>query len=346
MSMVMKDQPFPILTRMAACPALNEIHDAVEWDRSLEAFDFVPPGQVASWSGNRNFRGREILRFTSAKPGAIAVQGVLKRSLGIMRFVVEDGPIVGKSCDEETLVAFIAALRERLGKSCVLSFSSIQPHDPVHEFWMRRAGFQRPCSMLLSPLTLYVDCSEGGHLGQGYGADWRKNIRKAEKRGLVFEAVALADTRAREDLLAIYSETFRIKGVAEQVDARMLETLARDSRWQAFFASRDGRRVSMRLIFVSGVVAIDYVAGTSAEGRSLSASHFLAASILKHLGQSGVRSFDFGRIGPGRYDSIDYFKLGSGGRPVTYLGEWSLSSYPWLELAVGAVRCIKGQDRW
>src|SRR5215467_2326382 len=166
--------------------ALKEIQDSAEWDRLLRAFEFVPPGQVSSWSGSRSLRGLEILRFTSPTPGAIAVQGVLKRSLGLMRFVVEDGPILGKSCDEETLVDFVASLRERLGKSCVLSFSSIQPHDPVHEFWIRRAGFQRPCSMRLSPLTLYVDCFEGAHLGQGYGADWRKNIRKAEKRGLAW----------------------------------------------------------------------------------------------------------------------------------------------------------------
>ena len=50
------------------CPTLNQIHNSVEWDRSLAAFGFVPPGQVTSWSGNRNFRGREILRFTSARP--------------------------------------------------------------------------------------------------------------------------------------------------------------------------------------------------------------------------------------------------------------------------------------
>jgi lipid II:glycine glycyltransferase (peptidoglycan interpeptide bridge formation enzyme) len=328
------------------CPGLNEFKDSVEWERALETFEFVPPGQTAAWSRSPQFRGHQILRFTSTKPAAVAVQGVLKRSLGITRFLVHDGPILGEACDEETFVAFVAALRERLGQASMLSFSSIQAYQPAHEIWLRKAGFQRSLYAVLSPLTLYVDCSDNARLEKGFTADWRKNIRKGEKNGLLFETVALADARAREDLLAIYSETFRIKGVAEHVDAPMLQALALDSRYQVFFASQAGKRISARLTFVSGVIAFDCVAGTNADGRKLSASHFLMASVLKHFGQSGVRWFDFSRIGPGRYDSIDHFKHGSGGRPVAYLGEWSLSSRPWLDLTLGTVRFLKRRERW
>jgi hypothetical protein len=325
---------------------VNEIRDTVEWDRTLEAFDFVPLGQTTSWTVSRGFRGQEILRFTGAKPGSIAVQGMLKRSLGIARFVVYDGPLLGKACDEETLVAFVAALRKRVGKACLISFTSIQPHDPQHEFWVRKAGFQRPWLTSVSPLTLYVECSDAARLESRFGADWRKNIRKAEKKGIVFETATLADPRVRDDLLALYSETFRIKRAAEHMDAPTLEALALNSRCQVFFASLAGKRLSFRLVFVSGAIAFDCIAGTSAEGRSLSASHFLAASVLKHVGQSGVRLFDFGRIGPGRYDSIDHFKRGAGGRPVSYLGEWSLSPSPWLELTLAVIGFLKRRERW
>jgi hypothetical protein len=326
--------------------ALTEVQDPAEWEKALAAFEFVPPGQAASWSGTRDFRGREILRFTSGRPGAVAVQGVLRRSLGIPRFVVDDGPILGRACDEETLVAFIAALRERLGETCVVSFSSIQPHDSRHEFWIRKMGFQRPYSMVLSPLTLYVDCSDCSRLEQGFSAEWRKNIRKAEKKGLVFEVASLADVGTREGFLAIYCETLRIKNAAEHIDAAMLEAMTCDLRWHVFFASHAGQRVSVQLIFISGKMAFDFASGTNAEGRKLKASQFLWASVLRRLGQSGVHLFDVGRIGPGRYDSIDDFKRGSGGRPVAYLGEWSLSSRPWFELAVGAARFVKRRERW
>jgi len=325
---------------------LNEIHDSAEWDNALAIFEFVPPGQAAPWSARRDFLGCEMLRFTSAKPSAVAVQGHLKRSLGITRFLVHDGPILGKLCDEETLAAFVAALCERLGKECLISFSSIQPYEPTHEVWLRKAGFLRPWSAILSPLTLYVDCSDGLRLERGFSANWRKSIRKAEKNGLVFETVTLTDARVRDDLLALHCETLRNKGAAEHIDGPMLEALRPDSRWQVFFASHAGKRLSGRLVFVSGSTAFDFMAGTNAEGRKLSASHFLAASILKHLGQSGVRWFDFGRIGPGRYDSIDSFKNGSGGRPVAYLGEWSLSSRPWLEFVVGTAGFFKRRERW
>jgi lipid II:glycine glycyltransferase (peptidoglycan interpeptide bridge formation enzyme) len=325
---------------------LKEICDSAEWDRALADFEFVPPGQVAPWSGRRDFRDCEILRFTSAKHGAVAVQGGLKRSLGITRFLVSDGPILGKACDGETLAAFFAALRERLGKGCLLSISSIQPYEPVHEVWLRKAGFQRPWSAILSPLTLYVDCSDWAGLERGFRADWRKCIRKAERSDLAFETVALTDVQAREDLLALHCDTLRDKGVAENIDAPMLEALMPDSRWKVFFASQAGKRLSVRLVFVSGTTAFDFAAGTNAQGRQLSASHFLAASIFKCLGQSGTRWFDFGRIGPGRYDSIDHFKTGSGARPAAYLGEWSLSSRPWLELAVAAAGFFKRGERW
>jgi Acetyltransferase (GNAT) domain len=326
--------------------SIIQIHDSAEWYRVLEAFEFVPPGQTPSWAGSRSFRGHEVLRFTGASPGTVAVQGVLKRSVGFTRFIGDDGPILGKACDEEIFVAFIAALRERLGKACVLSFTSIQPHEPVYEVWFRRAGFQRPWSTVLSPLTLYVDCSDSARLEENFSANWRKSIRKAEKNGLVFEAVAFADAGARKDLYALYTETFQIKGATAHIDVPTLEALARDPRWQVFFASHAGRRVSGRLVYVSETIAFDAVAGTSAEGRKLSASHFLMGSVLKHLGQSGVRAFDFGRIGPGRYDSVDFFKHGSGGYPVVYLGEWTLSSRPWLELVLGAVRFSKSHERW
>ena len=325
---------------------LNQIHDSAEWDRVLEAFEFVPPGQTPSWWESRSFRGHEILRFTSDIPGAVAVQGALKRSLGFTRFLVEDGPILGKSCDEKTLVSIVDTLRKRLGKACVVSFSSVQLYEPVHEVWLRKAGFQRPWATVLSPLTLYVDCSDNARVEANFSMDWRKNIRKAEKKGLVFEAVAFADVRARKDFFTLYTETFQIKGAIAHIDVPMLEALGRDSRWQVFFACHAGKRVSARLVFVSGTIAFDCAAGTGAEGRKLSASHFLVASVLKHLGQSGVHVFDFGRIGPGHYDSIDDFKRGSGGRPVAYLGEWSLSSRPWLELALGAARFFKSRERW
>jgi hypothetical protein len=325
---------------------LNEIEDCDEWDRALESFEFVPPGQAASWSATRSPGGRETLRFASAKAGAVAVQGAFKRSLGVRRFIAEDGPIIGKACDEQTFIDFIAALCERLGTGCLLSVSSVQPYDPVHEMWFRKAGFRRPWSTAVSPLTLYLDCSGQPAPDAGFTADWRKNIRRAERKDLVFEAIGLADPSARRDLLAIYSETFRIKGAVEQIDAPTLHALARNSRWQVFFASHAGKRMSARMVFVSGDMAFDHVAGTNAEGRNLSASHFLMASVLRHLGQSGVRLFDFGRIGPGRYDSIDHFKRGSGGRPVAYLGEWSLSSRPWLELALAVLRFVRGRERW
>src|SRR5215470_7188020 len=325
---------------------LIEIRDPVEWDRALAAFEFVPPGQAASWSGSCHVRNHEILRFASTTAGAIAVQGVLKRSMGIKRFYADNGPVLGKACDEKLLLSFVAALRERLGKECLVSFSGIQIYDAQHEVWLRRAGFQRPWSAVLSSLTLYVDCSDSASFQQLFSADWRKNIRKAEKNDLTLEAIALADAAARQDFLALYTETFQTKGAQEQIDLPMLEVLGQDSRYRVFFASKDGRRVSGRVVFVSGTMAFDLAAGTSANGRKLSATHFLVASILKELGRSGVASFDFGRIGPGRYDSIDFFKQGSGGRPVAYLGEWSLSSRPWLEFAQGVVRFIRRGERW
>jgi hypothetical protein len=324
----------------------KEIDDPVGWDRILEAFDFVPPGQAASWSACRHMRRQEILRFTTAKPGVVAVQGALKRTLGILRYLVDDGPLIGNACDEQAFVSSIRALRERLGKGSVLSFSSIQGYQPEHEIWLRKAGFQRPWSAVLSPLTLYVDCSDSARLEQGFSSDWRRNIRRADKKHLAFQVIPLSDKRAREDFLAIYSETFQIKGAAELIDAPMLEGFGRDPKWCLFFAAHDGERVSARLVFVHRATAFDFAAGTNAEGRRLSASHFLLASVLKRLGESGVRSFDCGRIGPGRYDSVDDFKRGSGGHPAAYLGEWSWSSRPWLELALGAARLLRRYDRW
>lgn len=326
---------------------LNQIQDSIEWSRVLEAFDFVPPGQVAPWSGNNARRGGEVLRFAGASSGAVAVQGRLTRSLGIERFTAMDGPLLGKACDEGTFVAFIAALRERLGAGCILSFLSILPHDAMYEIWLRKAGFRRPWCTVLSPLTLYVDCSESGRLEDGFRADWRKSIRKAEKNDLVFEVAPLADKRTREDLSDLYTETFRMKGITNYPAIPDFSAAGKSGpRWLVFFASHAGKRISGRLVLVSGEIAFDTAAGTNADGRRLSASHFLMASILKYLGQSGVRSFDFGRIGPGRFDSIDHFKYGAGGKPVAYLGEWILSSHPWAEFAFGAAQFLKGHERW
>jgi len=325
---------------------LHEIGDSAAWDQALQAFDFVPPGQTSAWSHSPQFRGHDMLRLVSPKPGAVAVQGILKRSMGVARLIVNDGPLLGKACDEETWLAFVEALKERIGKTSLVSFASMQPYDPVHEVWLRRAGFQRPWSSNASPLTLYVNCAKKAALDADFSQDWRKNIRKGKKKGLVFEAVGLADAQARADFLRLYFETFSIKGIDANIDTPMLEGLGADPRWFAFFSAEAGKRLSARLVFVSGAYAFDFAAGTSAEGRKLSSSHFLAACVLRHLGDAGVAEFDFGRVGPGRYDSIDHFKYGSGGRPVSYLGEWSSSSRPWLELAIAAAGFLKRSERW
>ena len=326
--------------------ALCEIHTSAEWDRALQSFHFIPPGQTASWSEGRYSGDHRIRRFISAKPGAIAVQGILKQSLGVSRFIAEDGPILGDACDEQTVSAFVLALRQRLGGTCLASFSNVQPHDPVLELWLRKAGLRRPWATILSPLTLYVDCSDASRFENGFTRDWRQNIRRGKKKGLTFEVGELADSSARADLLRIYSETYRIKRAVEQLDVSMLRALARDVRWRLFFGSHAGGRVSARLIFISGRTAFDFVAGATAYGRQISASHFLAASILRHLAESGVEAFDFGRIGPGRYDSVDYFKRGSGGRPVAYLGEWTLNSRPWFEFAFAGGGYLRRRERW
>jgi len=320
-----------------------EITSTEDWLRCLDNYPVVPPGQTAVWEKSSYSKNHKILRFRSDVPGAIALQGTLKKQFPYPRFIVEDGPLIGSSCSEMDFLSFFTKLRTALGKSISIEISSIFPYQAHHEFLFRTAGFLRPLVSSSCPLTYRVQASPDK---SGFSSNWRHNYNRSLKNNLSFEVIDTPNDQDIKDFLEIYNQTAGIKGMRCHFDHDTLRSLSKDQNMKFFFVNQNGRRDSARMIYCSKSVAFDFLAGTTADGRKNYASYFMIANILSYCSQNGLQTFDFGRIGPGRYDSIDNFKKGVGGTLVQYLGEWVSPGHEYLQFVFGLMRFIKRNERW
>lgn len=331
---------------MTLCAKFLQITDDLHWDECLSGFPVVPPGQASFWKNSRYFKQNTTLRFSSGVPGAVALQGALKRQWGVARFQIEDGPVIGPACTEELFVEFVQALKLHFNGAALLQLSSTLPYDPELEVWLRKAGFVRPPTMGQCPLTYYVDLTPDDQIEAAFTHNWRHNFTRSKKAGFQLEVCAGNDPVALKDFLSIYDETFEAKSADTHFDLEELTAMGRSSSLKIFFATQEGRRLSGRIVYFSGDRAFDFLAGTRKEGRKNYASYFLIANLLKSCSALGAKKFDFGRIGPGRYDSVQNFKKGVGGSLVQYLGEWELGSGFYLSFLFGLLRYLKRKERW
>jgi lipid II:glycine glycyltransferase (peptidoglycan interpeptide bridge formation enzyme) len=177
----------------------------------------------------------------------------------------------------------------------------------------------------------------------GFNQEWRRNIRKADKAGVVVREGIADDLPAFH---AAYIETAARDRFTPRPLAyfeRMWRAMRSEdpARLRLFLAEHNGDVLAATTLVTVGTHAwYSYGASTTA-GRDLRPSNAVQWAMIKAAHASGARVYDLRGISPTLDPShplfgLIRFKLGTGGEVAEYVGEFDLPLNALLHRAVGA----------
>jgi lipid II:glycine glycyltransferase (peptidoglycan interpeptide bridge formation enzyme) len=170
---------------------------------------------------------------------------------------------------------------------------------------------------------------------KGMNQQWRRNIKKAAKEGVVVSAASPGDARADlkrfHDLYVHTAERdhFTPRGLAyfqTMYDALSTEDPDRIRVW---FAEHDGDLVAATIAIRVGTHAWYSYGASSTEKREVRGSNAVQWAMIRDALSAGADVYDLRGI-TDTLDSDDphlgliQFKVGTGGEAVEYVGEWDL----------------------
>jgi len=219
--------------------------------------------------------------------------------------------------------------------SCYLRLNSVRVHDEADERLLTSGGWRRPNTRLgsWSSVRLAIDADRDRNLALLSG-NWRHNLRRAQKAGLVVEEW---HDPVAADVARLYAEMEGYKGLNAQQDVRDLERMFgsfEDTLVIYRCRGQDGELLSIRGCGVIGSQAWDLLAATSVQGRKSYASYLTCWEMLERCRQLGVREFDFSGVDPDANPGVFNFKKGTGAELFSYLGEWETASPRFLSTIV------------
>lgn len=248
------------------------------------------------------------------------------------------GPVVDFS-DGEALTLLTGAMRGYLQHRKV-GFWKLDPEVPSRESYPKVFRLQfTPASTRtgfggIQPRTVWrLDMGEAPDMEKGLGKSARRQIKKAEKNGVVLRP------GTREDLPAFYGllqETarrnrFRIRPLTYYHD--MWDTLEPPGFLCLFLGTREGRVVCGALATPFGRGVWDLYAGTGPEARQTGASYLLTWEMVKWAARQGYSFYDLGGVplgekGESPLQGLTDFKSRFGGGPLEFVGEYDLVHSP------------------
>ncbi len=298
---------------------------------------YLPEGPDIDWTGVRS--GRDLADW---------LEPLAEHLKSIGAFAVKMGPLVTvRSWDADTLKAAIAdgtAKRLRDVPSDTTDDAGLAVADRLSALgWSQKAdtgagfGDVQPRYVFQVPLAGRTEAD----LLTGFNQLWRRNIKKAEKSGVVVEHGGFDDLPAFHE---VYVETaardrFTPRGLA--YFQRMWRAMSAEdpSRITLYLAKHEGRVLAATTLVRVGQHSWYSYGASSNEGRDVRPSNAIQWAMIRDSLAAGCDVYDLRGIS----DTLDpddhlfgliQFKLGTGGRASEYLGEWDLRLRPMLARAV------------
>ncbi len=178
---------------------------------------------------------------------------------------------------------------------------------------------------------------------QGMNQQWRRNIKKAAKQGVVVstsrgdEGGAATDLKAFHDLYVHTAERdgFTPRGLGyfqTMYDALSAEEPDRITLW---FAHHEGDLVAATIAIRVGTHAWYSYGASSTEKREVRGSNAIQWAMIQHAREAGAHVYDLRGItdtlaSDDPHVGLIQFKVGTGGEAVEYAGEWDLPLNPLL----------------
>ncbi len=284
----------------------------------IEKFDIVPFTQTQQWLEHQGYCDVVFFVDDEAQPlvggwGVITLRKVLGKKL-----------IIHGICRKEDVTAnhlrlfFKSILEEGFD---IVNISDIDLYNSDFELGIRRAGFVRPIALSLCPMTIVVDLQSPFR----FHRNWKRAVKKSIETGHVFEAVSNPTSADVETFISLFDSLKERKQLGFSLTTNSIERLLKGPYKLFFMCNENGQRLCARIVYVHNGDAYDVYAANSNEGIKTGAVYHIQESILNYLKQIGCNTFDYGRISPSAdyMDAIYLSKSFSGGRVVTYNGEWT-----------------------
>ncbi|KIU27778.1 hypothetical protein SR39_28170 [Methylobacterium radiotolerans] len=321
---------------MAAKLAVQEIADALDWDRRVWACPGANIYCGTPWGTYKARRGLEVRRAVVSGDGAdLAFVQWQTRSKGPARFVhVQGGPLLtaaGAHRAEAVFAAFIDHLA--LGRLDVLAvdYEQFESRDATLALLMH--GFApvigAPDHTLELDLTQDLDAIQAGMEPR-----WRKALRKAE-RNVEVTTHFLEDRAERleafDDFTAMFAALRERKGFATTLQPQAYRDIAAEDEHLLFLDVREkGQRVLVRIAHLSDTRCTDFYTASNDRARATGAATLAVWRFVERAKAEGCRVFDFGGIDPAANRPVFEFKRGLCTDVVQHNPLWVYSRTPAL----------------
>ena len=313
------------------------IHDKNSYFQILEKFEIVPYTQSRGWCEMQSLYKPEKVKYfvNDMDNPTIACIAHEKKMLGVRMIVIEEEAFKDELAHTPAEIKKFYEIINASGYK-IIEVSSNSKYDFDYEIALRQAGFLRPVGLFSLPSTKIIDLTNP----IGYNRDWKNNLKKAAKNGLEFEPVERVEKFHSEEFIKIYSEMSRSKSIGIPFNAELIEKLCSTGEFKLFFVLRNGVRIASTIIFQRNESALSLYAASGSIARSTSASYFMYDELFKYLADSGVKTFDMGKLLPSKepVNNVFLFKNGIEGKHIQLNGEWARYSNPFYRFSMYFVK--------
>jgi hypothetical protein len=310
--------------------------EKAEFFTTQQKMDYIPFTQSEGWHDYKIFLKRtECIYFVDSlsSPG-ICAWGLIRSFPLVGKILRISGESYKEDITRSQIKMFYDDIAEYSKRKFIFVLVSSQAlYNIDYEMAIRLAGFVRPLALLESPLSIIVDLNN-----MKLSKSWRTRLKQARKNNLRFEYIFNPDSTHINHIVRMYAELSRIKPLGHSLDPGALRVLLKSNDFRLFFVySQDDEPISAGIVYVKNDSSCGIIKANSKKSREMrGTSYLILDSVLNWLKDMGIKTYDMGRIGPGKRsgNSVYEFKSHIGSPEVSYNGEWIYSNNKILETLI------------
>ncbi len=319
------------------------------WDRFVSQAADGSILQSWAWGELKAGYGWEPTRYLWIRAGRVrGAVSVLRKSLpgGFALHYAPRGPVLDNQLDEWPYLW--AALRRELAAQggTVLKVDPEWPEAGARAF---AATGARPSRAIQHQATAIVDLRGGEAVFERMSASSRRNMRTAEKAGVLVESSTstealdrfyglLASTAARQEFIVRPLPYYR----------ELFAAFTRRGQARVYLATHNGVTIAGSVMMTYGTRLTYLFSGSSDEGRRLKAPYLIQQRAIRDAQADGCVSYDLWGIplDPQPGDAgwgYAHFKAMLGGTPVRFAGAWDVPVHRPLAAAYHLAERVAGR---
>jgi hypothetical protein len=298
-----------------------------------KAMHYISPYQDANWMAFIDIKDKDVNYFvdSTVNPKICCWGRITVKVPGIKILT-----IVGEATTYKPSLREFRDFWDAIIEFCQKDYSLIRItsdslYDINFEVGIREAGFYRPIVYSNCPLSIIVNLNDQINRSR----NWSRQYNFAITNGFKFKYISKPNEGHLKDLSQLHTEMSENKKLSGSLNPKLVQQLLEDSKFHLFMCyAEDETPLCARVVYCCREISYDIIAANGIASRSLKGStHFLLESVFNWLKENGCKTFDFGRIGPGKSssNSVYEFKRSSGGTMVPLNGEWVYPVKKWVE---------------